>query len=295
VNKKCFIDPNIVLSTQQVDLINSMNLAAVTYDASAVDFSEIEYFLLHSKLADEQLSQMRNCQYIGIRAHNTDYVNKAITQNQQIAVKGLQHQHGVNAVAEHTFSLIFSLTKNLINSHNNLVQGKWREGLGLNYELNNKKLGIIGNGQIGRRVAELGKAFGMEVLIAGKKSGNKTGELDLETVLQSADVVSLHLSSKQENDNYIDKDRLSLMKTNSILINTARGSVLDYQALEAEIKSGKFLGVGLDVFEEEPLLYSSLTEYSNVILTPHVAYMTNESLDKMNNELLVNLKAFIGA
>ena len=83
------------------------------------------------------------------------------------------------------------------------------------------------------------------------------------------------------------------MKKHSILINTARGSVLDYAALEKEIKNDRFLGVGLDVFNDEPLLHSSLTQYANVILTPHIAYMTNETLGKMNNELVENLKAFV--
>jgi len=121
----------------------------------------------------------------------------------------------------------------------------------------------------------------------------KPGEVALEEVLKNGDVISLHLSSKAENENYINHECLKLMKHDSILINTARGSVLDYVALEQAVKKGKFLGVGLDVFDSEPLLNSVLTEYSNVMLTPHVAYMTNESLGNMNNELLVNLQAFI--
>lgn len=293
MNKKLFVDKNIELAKCDIDFIKSINFEVSVLDENRVNYREIEYLLLHSKLSDEQLLEMKNCKYIGIRAHNTDYVNKRIASEQGIVVNGLQNQHGINAVAEHTFSLIFSLTKNLINSHNNVIEGKWRKNLRLNYELNNKKLGIIGNGKIGCRVAEIAKAFGMEILVAGKKSGKKPGEILLEDVLKNADVISLHLSSKEENNNYINHDLLKLMKKNSILINTARGSVLDYVALEEEIKKYKFLGVGLDVFNDEPLLYSSLIKYSNVILTPHIAYMTNETLENMNNELLVNFKAFV--
>jgi lactate dehydrogenase-like 2-hydroxyacid dehydrogenase len=293
MSKKCFIDKRIELTKCDIDFITAMNLDAIIYDEKTTNCKEIEYLLLHSKLSDDQLLEMQSCKYIGIRAHNTDYVNKRITEKQKIVIKGLQNQHGVNAVAEHTFSLILSLTKNLVKSHENVVQGKWRENLRLNYELNKKKLGIVGNGQIGRRVAELGKAFGMEILIAGKKSGIKSGEMSLEDVLKNCDVISLHLSSKKENDKYINHECLKLMKKNAILINTSRGSVLDYVALESELEKDKFLGVGLDVFDTEPLQNSHLTEYSNVILTPHVAYMTNETLDKMNNELLANLKEFI--
>lgn len=293
MNKKCFVDKNIKLSKSDTDFINSLNLEVISFDEKSVHYEDIEYLLLHSKLSNEQLLAMQCCKYIGIRARNADYINKCITENQGIVVTALQEQHCINAVAEHTFSLIFSLSKNLINAHNNVTQGKWRENLGLNYELINKKLGIIGNGQIGRRVAELGKALGMKILLAGKNGGNKPGEIMLEEVLKNADVVSLHLSSKSENDNYINHDCLKLMKNNSILINTARGSVLDVVALTEELQKGKFLGVGLDVFDNEPLQHASLTEFSNVILTPHIAYMTNESLHKMNNELLINLQVFI--
>ena len=295
VNKKCFVDPSIILSDKNITFINNLNLDVITYDKNKCEHNEINYFLLHSQCAEQQLLEMKNCKYIGIRAHNTDYVNKQIAERQDIQVQGLKNQHGINAVAEHTFSLIFALTKNLINAHLNVNEGKWRNDLLPNYELNNKKLGLVGYGQIGRKVAELGKAFGMEILIAGKKGSHQVGESSLETVLKEADVVSLHLSSKEDNNNYIGYEELALMKQNSIFINTARGSVLDYAALDVYLKQGKFLGVGLDVFNIEPLLSSPLTNYSNVILTPHSAYMTNETLDNMNNELLKNLKDFISS
>jgi len=293
MNKKCFIDKSIELTKSDIDFIASMNLISTIYDENTTDCNEIEYLLLHSKLSDRKLLEMSNCKYIGIRAHNTDYVNKQITEKQNTVVKGLQNQHSVNAVAEHTFSLILSVSKNLVQSHENVIKGKWRGKLRLNYELNNKKLGIIGNGQIGQRVAELGKAFGMEILIAGKKSGIKSGEIAIEDVLKNSDVISLHLSSRKENDQYINHDFLKLMKKNSILINTSRGSVLDYVALESELKNNHLLGAGLDVFDTEPFEKSPLADRPNVILTPHVAYMTNETLAKMNDELLANLNEFI--
>lgn len=295
MNKKCFVDTSITLSDKDFAFIKTLNLDVINYDKNESDHSEVDYFLLHNQCADQLLIQMKNCKYIGIRAHNTDYVNKKITEQQGITVQGLKNQHGINAVAEHTFSLIFALSKNLVNAHENVVEGLWRKDLPLNYELNNKRLGLIGYGQIGRKVAELGKAFGMEILIAGKKGSQQVGEMSLEQVLKEADIVSMHLSSKEENNNYIGYDELALMKDSSILINTARGSVLDYAALDIYLKQGKFLGVGLDVFDKEPLLSSSLTNYSNVILTPHSAYMTNETLNKMNNELLKNLEDFISS
>jgi len=311
MSRKCFVDSNIGLSETDEAFINLLDLEINIFDENVIDPSEIEYLLLHSKLSDKLLLRMPNCKYIGIRARNTDYVNKVIAEEQDAVVKGLTKQHGINAVAEHTFSLILALTKNLVNSHNNVVEGRWRDNLSLNYELSNKKLGIIGYGDIGRRVAELGRAFGMEILIAGRKDGKKgeetleeltleeltlkeltLKELTLEEVLASSDVISLHLPSKG-NNNYISHEQLAMMKKDSILINTARGSVLDYVALEELILKGKFLGIGLDVFDAEPLQQSSLGKYSNVILSPHVAYMTHEALASMNNELLINLQKFL--
>jgi len=291
MSRKCFIDSNISLSEADEAFINSLGLEINAFDENVVAPSEVEYLLLHSKLSDELLLKMLNCKYVGIRARNTDYVNKAVAEEQGAVVKGLTKQHGINAVAEHTFSLILALTKNVINSHKNVVEGRWRDNLSLNYELSNKKLGIIGHGDIGRRVAELGRAFGMEILIAGKKDGKK-GEETLEEVLASSDVISLHLPSKG-NNKYISHEQLEMMKMDSVLINTARGSVLDYVALEEQLHKGKFLGIGLDVFNAEPVQQSSLGKYSNVILSPHVAYMTHEALASMNNELLINLQEFL--
>jgi len=293
MNKNCFIDKDIELTAAEIDLLTSLGLNVTVFNEATVNYHQITYLLLHSKLSDEQLLQMKNCKYIGIRAHNTDYVNKKITDAQDIVVKGLTHQHGINAVAEHTFSLIFSLAKNLINTHQNTLQNKWRDNLPLNYELSDKKLGIIGHGQIGQKVAELGNAFGMEILIAGKKTSKKADQVDFETVMKEADVISLHLSSKPENNKYIDHAALKLMKQDAILINTARGSILDYSALESELQKGKFRGIGLDVFDEEPLKSSPLSQYKNVILTPHIAYMTGETLNNMNQELILNLQSFM--
>jgi glycerate dehydrogenase/D-3-phosphoglycerate dehydrogenase len=110
MNKKLFIDSSITLTKDDMALIKLLGFEAKNLNKNEVDFSEIEYLLLHSKLSDKQLLAMKNCQYIGIRAHNTDYVNDQITSQRGIMVKGLQNQHGINAVAEHTFSLIFLIT-----------------------------------------------------------------------------------------------------------------------------------------------------------------------------------------
>lgn len=293
MRKKCFVDRSIKWSEENRRILENIDLDFITYEKHNVNYEEIDYLLLHSFLSDEEIEKMINCKYIGIRANNTDYVNIKTTNEKKIFVDGLKIQHAVNAVAEHTFGLIFAITKNILNSHNNVVEGQWRNNLKLNYEIYGKKLGIIGYGEIGKKVAEIGKMLGMEVLIAGKIGSEKYGELSLEEVLKESDVITLHLSSKEENRKYINKDRLKMMKNNSILINTARGFVLDYDALEEEIKNNRFLGVGLDVFSEEPPKENKLFKYSNVVLTPHVGFMTKETISKMNQELISNIWNYI--
>ena len=159
----------------------------------------------------------------------------------------------------------------------------------MNYELNNKTLAIIGNGKIGKRVAEIAGIFGLNVLIVGKESNLKAGEVSIDEGLRKADIISIHISSKKENDNFFNQEKLQEMKKGSVLINTSRGSVLDYIALDREMQNGRFLGVGLDVFPEEPLLNSPLLYYPNVICTPHLGYLTKECIEEMNDELIDNL------
>lgn len=291
--KKCYVDKNIVFSDENRELLKGIDLEFLVYDDINIESENIDYLLLHSSLPDQEFKKMNKCKYIGIRAHNTDYINRNIASEKNVFVEGLKDQHGVNAVAEHTFALIFCITKNIVNSHKNVVEGIWRKNLDMNYELYGKKLGIVGYGKIGKKVAEIGKMLGMEILIAAKNDNLTSGESSIEEVLEESDVVSLHLSTKEENRKYIDKERLKIMKNDSILINTARGYIMDYEALEEELEKGKFLGVGLDVFPEEPIINNSLSKYSNVILTPHVAYLTKESINNMNQELILNFMKFL--
>jgi phosphoglycerate dehydrogenase-like enzyme len=129
----------------------------------------------------------------------------------------------------------------------------------------------------------------MELLIAAKARPQNQTELELEEVLRNSDVLVILIPGTEPNRNYLNADRIGLLKQGALVINTARGSVMDYQALEAAVREGKITGVGLDVFPEEPTPGLSLFEYPQVICTPHLAYFTREALDKMNVELVENL------
>ncbi|HEY9605442.1 MAG TPA: NAD(P)-dependent oxidoreductase [Allocoleopsis sp.] len=283
----CLIDENIRLC--KVHLEQLATYADVEFieiaNASSSLFQQCHLLLLHNKLLPEQLRLMKNCRYIGLRARNLDYVPMDVADEMRITVRNIPSLSAI-AVAEHTFALIFALAKNLVASHTQTVSGQWRSNTSLNFELHGKVLGIIGYGTIGRQVEQLGKCLGMQVIIADKPGTHQSNRCCLEELLPRADIVTLHLSSTASNKNYINKYRLSLMKRGSLLINTSRGSVLDYAALTEALQDGRLGGAGLDVYDVEPATSSPLFELPNVICTPHVAYSTKEALARKNDILV---------
>jgi phosphoglycerate dehydrogenase-like enzyme len=281
------IDENIRLSEVHLEQLATYAEIEFLEIANAYNslLQQCHLLLLHNKLLPEQLQLMKNCRYIGLRAHNLDYLPIELADEMGIIIRNIPSLSAI-AVAEHTFALIFALAKNLVASHVETVSGQWRSNSSLNFELYGKTLGIIGYGTIGRQVEKIGKSLGMQVMIADKPGTHESNRLPLDHLLQKSDIVTLHLSSTPSNRGYIDKHRLSLMKPRALLINTARGSVLDYTALEEALQEGKLGGAGLDVYDIEPATSSSLFDLPNVICTPHVAYATKEALASKNNILI---------
>jgi phosphoglycerate dehydrogenase-like enzyme len=259
---------------------------------AAAPWEEIDVCLLHSYLPDGTLQRMKRCRYIGIRAVRTDYVNLPLAAAMGITVQGLTRQHGVNAVAEHTFALIFGLAKHLVAGDANVKGGQWRAGLPANFELKGKTLGIVGFGKIGQRVAEIGRALGMKVLVSGR--GRMEGEASLDDLLARADIISLHITGSEANRHFLNRERLARMKEGALVINTTRGLVVDHDALAEALRTGKIAGAGLDVFPEEPLTRFPFAEGSPVLCTPHTAFNTREALAELNEELADHLLAWWG-
>ena len=289
----CLLDSTIVLSRQHSETLSEF-VDIQPYHSDEPDSALLQKstaILLHSRLPAERLNELINCKYIGIRAHNLDYIDTNSARNMGIEVRGIPPV-GRIAVAEHTVALIFAVAKRLIVLHENTVSGKWRSGLSPNFDLYQKYLGVIGYGAIGQRVAELGRAIGMKVVVC--PSRHKTeNSMALKDVLSLSDVVTLHIPYNPENYHFINAERISMMKEGAILINTARGGVLDYQALEAALGKGKISGAGLDVFEKEPPpVPGALLNLPNVICTPHVAFFSEETLFELNSHLVENALRF---
>jgi glyoxylate reductase len=190
-----------------------------------------------------------------------------------------------NAVAEFTWALILSAARRVAEADRLVRRGGWK-GWALDFmlgsELKGKQLGIIGRGRIGRAVAEKAPAFGMNAVFAARQGRPaQRDELSLDELLISSDVVSIHVPQTAATTKMIDRRELARMKRSAILVNSARGAVVDEEALGWALKEHLIAGAALDVFEREPAVHPSLIGLENVVLAPHIASATRETRTAM--------------
>jgi glyoxylate reductase len=195
------------------------------------------------------------------------------------------------AVADLTLALILACRRHLVASDRFVREGRWRRGWArpelLGRDLASSTLGLVGMGRIGSEVARRAEAFGMRVVHHRRSDGIPLGEL-----LRTADVVSLHVPLTPETHGLVSRERLALLPDGATLINTARGAIVDEEALVAELVSGR-ISAGLDVFADEPRVPERLLDLPNVVLTPHIASATVETRAAMTRVLVDNVLAFL--
>lgn len=201
------------------------------------------------------------------------------------------------AVCELAFSLMLCAARNLPMLHQAVEKGEWPRSEGI--ELAGKTLGIVGLGAIGKKLAVRAKAFEMDVVaydpyfdnaFAAEHSIKRMG---LTELLQYSDIISLHVPLSEQTKHMISSERIASMKTGAILINTARGGLIDETAAAEAIKSGQLSGIGLDAFKQEPLADSPLKYLPNVILTPHIGAQTKEAVSNMGVMAVQNAIAVV--
>ena len=201
-------------------------------------------------------------------------------------------------VAEHSFGLMFALAKRAAFMTSSLKDGNWPRMD--NMYLQGKTLGIIGTGHIGSEMARLGKAIGMNVVgwtyHPSDERANKLGirYVEFEDLLRISDVVSLHVKLTEDSIHLIGEYELSIMKPNALIVNVARGQVIDVDALIQALNNGEIGGAGIDVYDQEPLPDNHpLLTCKQVVLTPHCADMTPEGVDLLNEGAVDNIIAFL--
>ncbi len=238
---------------------------------------------------------------ICVAATGTNNVDLAAARELGIAVANVTG-YATPAVVQHVFALVLALTTRLPQYQAALAAGAWqrsRQFCLLDYpirELAGRRLGIVGYGELGQAVGAVAQAFGMELLLAQRPGGEPAPDRQpLDALLPEVDILSLHCPLTPDTRNLIGPRALALMRADALLINTARGGIVDEAALADALHAGRLGGAGVDVLEREPPISGSpLLEpgIPNLILTPHIAWASRESRQRLLDQLVANIRAF---
>lgn len=249
------------------------------------------------------LQQAPRLRMIALAATGTDNIDLQACDRRGIIVSNVR-DYAVHTVPEHTFALILALRRSLLAYHQSVASGRWHESGQFCYfdfpvrDLAGSTLGIIGRGALGEAVAEIARAFDMRVQFAARRDAGAPAQdyTSFTHVLRSSDVISLHCPLNDQTRGMIGADEFSLMERKPLLINTARGGLVDEAALEHALQSGQIGGAGFDVVTQEPPApdhpLMKLLRFPNFILTPHVAWASEEAIRAMARQVCDNIEAF---
>ncbi|MGH2990093.1 MAG: phosphoglycerate dehydrogenase [Solirubrobacterales bacterium] len=249
---------------------------------------EFDALLIRSgtRVTAEVIERAERLKVIGRAGTGVDNVDVAAATKRGIVVANAPESNSV-AAAEHTMALALALCRNVPQAHASLAGGRWARSEFKGNELYGKTLGVIGFGRIGQLVAQRAMAFGMRVVAFDKfVAGERFRELGIEglesteDLYRRADIITIHLPRTDETLNWIDAGAISTMKPGVRIINAARGELVDLDALEAGLESGRVAGAALDVFPEEPMTEHPLFGRDDVVVTPHLGAATEEAQDR---------------
>lgn len=244
------------------------------------------------------LAQLPELRLIAVAATGTDVVDKAFCREHGIVVSNIRN-YAVNTVPEHTLALIFALKRSLLAYAQDVRRGRWGEIDQFCYfdhpirDVTGSTLGVVGFGALGRSVAQRAEALGMHVLATDVV--DFPGKVSLDALLAASDIVSLHCPLTPETRNIIGAAQLARMRRHAILINTARGGLVDEAALVEALRKGLIAGAGIDVLTTEPPRQGNvLLDYAgpNLIVTPHVAWASVEAMTALAEQLVGNIEAW---
>ena len=250
--------------------------------------------------------EARDLKLIAVAATGTDIIDRLAAAKHGVRVCNVPG-YATESVAQFTMALILELSTRVGKYSDAVKRGEWEKSpvfALLSYpsvELTGKKLGIVGYGNIGRRVAEIARAFGMEILIAARPAGSAVAindRIPIDDLLRQADIVSLHCPLTPETRNLINQRSLSLMKPTAFLINTARGALIDETALVDALHNNSIGAAALDVITAEPPppdhpIIRAAKTLDNLLVTPHTAWSAREARERLLDEVKVNIAAFL--
>ena len=247
------------------------------------------------KMGKDILENYPKLEMVCVAFTGVDHLDVEYCENNNITVSNASG-YATQGVAELTFGLIFDLYRNLKIGDKEVREGHNHNNR-LGIEIAGKKFGVVGAGEIGKEVINLAKAFKAEVLVYNRSQVNleNINQVSLEALFKNSDIISIHLPLNKDTKGMISKDLLSLMKKDAILINTARGPIIDNDYLAEMLINNKIMGAGIDVFDYEPPLSRDykLLSAPHTTLSPHIAYYTQEAMEKRFKIVIKNIEAFI--
>lgn len=248
------------------------------------------------------LARAPKLRLICISATGTNNVDLEAARNRGIVVCNVRN-YATASVVEHVFALLLSLRRRLPAYRDAVTAGGWQRSPQFSMldfpigELHGTTLGIVGYGELGRAVAQVAEAFGMRILVATRDGGSAgRGGLPLHVLLPQVDALSLHLPLNAQTSGLIGAAELALMKSTALLINTARGGIVDEQALADALRAGRLGGAGIDVLTTEPPVAGNpllAADIPNLIVTPHIAWASREARQRLVREVAANIQAFL--
>jgi len=276
-----------------------------TLAAQVIDRVRNATVIISNKLSlgEAELSPAGDLKLIAIAATGSDCVDLDYCRRRGIAVCNVRG-YAVNSVPEHVLMMILALRRNLFAYRRDVQHRLWNQSKQfclLTHELHDIKgstFGLIGFGSIGKAMAQLAESVGMRVLIAEHRDAAETreGRTRFADTLRLSDVVSLHCPLNDQTRNLIGAAELKTMKRNALLINTARGALVDDAALIEALRSGQLAGAGIDVLREEPPRQGNPLldlDLPNLMITPHVAWASNEAVQALADQVIDNIEAFV--
>lgn len=287
-----------------------------------VNLKDIEVLVpfIYTKLTDEVLLQLPNLKFISTRSTGFDHIDVTSAVARGITVCNVPY-YGENTVAEHTWALILALSRKIFQSYERTERGDFSlDGL-RGFDLKDKTLGVVGCGHIGQHVVKIARAFDMRVVVFDTRPDEllaaKLGftYVSLDALLKESDVISLHAPHTKATHHLLNADNMKLIKKGAVLVNTARGGLVDTVALVEALRNGILAGAGLDVLEEEcgikeesellsaefqkscdlRLLIADhvLLQRDDVIITPHNAFNSQEAIKRILDTTIENIRGFL--
>ena len=254
-------------------------------------------------IAREQINRLPKLKYIGVLATGYNVVDVVAAREHNVPVTNVP-TYGTKSVAQMTFALLLELTQRVAHHAQTVRQGRWTHSPDFCYwdfpliELDGLTMGVVGFGRIGRAVADLAAAFGMNVLafdqMLPQELPPRIRFVDLESLFRESDVVSLHCPLTPETTHVVNAERLAWMKSSAFLINTSRGPLINAAALASALNSGRIAGAGLDVLPiEPPPADNPLFNARNCFITPHISWATRSARARLMDTVVANVRGFL--